>query len=120
MGDTQPDTFYGGLYTLIKDLQKAFPAKEGKHIFMIMYPNYDAKSDFKEYVKAMDDMAQYFSIPVCDLSRRIGVSPFNDSDYTYWRKYASNEFHTPHPTQITSHLIAESVSCFIKSYFNLQ
>lgn len=118
--DNNTDTFYGGLHTLIKGLQQRFPADKGKKIFLIIYPHYDAIDTFKKYVSAMYEVADYYSIPICDLSITLGVSPYNDSDYLYWRKYPSNQFHSPHPTQATSHLIAEAIANYINSHFGIK
>lgn len=118
-GDKENSTFYGGLDNLVKGLTAKFPTKDGKKIFLLIYPHYDADSKFRHYVKAMYDVADRYSLPVCDLSLILGVSPYNDPEYFYWRKYKDNIYHSPHPTQITSHLIAESVSNFIQSHYSI-
>lgn len=113
------DTFYGGLHKLIKGLQKRYPVGEGKDIFMIIYPHYDADVSFRKYVEAMYKVADFYSVPVCDLSINLGVSPYNDPHYIYWRKYNSNAFHSPHPTQPTSHLIAFRIANYINAHYGI-
>lgn len=117
--DREANTFYGGLHTLIKGLQLRFPAHKGNDIFLIIYPNYDADLKFKDYIKAIYEVAEYYSVPICDLSIRLGASSFNDPNYLYWRKYSTNNYHTPHPTQITSHLIAKNIANYINYNFLL-
>lgn len=112
-------TFTGGLYVLFKGLKNRFRPEYGKEIFFIVYPHYDADKKFEQYIKAMYNVAELFSIPICDLSLILGVSPYNDPDYFYWRKYNNNEFHSPHPTQITSNLIAKSVANYIKAHYSI-
>lgn len=119
-GDKMPTTFYGGLYQFYKDLKERFRPESNKDIFVIIYPHYDASDSFNDYIKAMYYTVQLFSIPVCDLSLIVGASPYNDENYEYWAKYDNNDFHTPHPTQITSDLIARSVANFINSHFALK
>lgn len=119
-GDNTSNTFYGGLYVFYKGLKERFRPENNKDIFVIIYPHYDAKDDFLNYKDAMYYTAQLFSIPVCDLSLVVGISPYNDTNYEYWAKYNDNDFHSPHPTQIASDLYAKSIANFIKSHFELK
>lgn len=119
-GDQTSNTFYGGLYLFYKGLKERFRPENNKDVFIIIYPHYDAKDNFINYKDAMYYTAQLFSIPVCDLSLVVGISPYNDTDYLYWAKYNNNEYHSPHPTQIASDLIAKPIANFIKSHFELK
>lgn len=120
MNEQTGQTFYAGLHTLIKGLQKRFPASEGKIIFMIIYPHYDGKKEFSEYVRAMYEVADYYSVPICDLSLILGASPYNDPEYLYWRRYSSNDFHTPHSSHESSPLYARAIANFINSHYAIQ
>lgn len=117
--DNDSTSFYGGLHLFIKGLQQRFPASKAKKIILVIYPHYDADENFKKYVEAMYSVAGHYSVPICDLSINLGASPYNDPDYFYWRKYPHNDFHSPHPTQPTSHLIALTVANYLNSHYGI-
>ena len=118
--DRCDSTFYGGLHKLIKGLTERFPIHNKKHIFIIIYPNYEAMKDFDNFTDAMYKVANYYSIPVCDLSLFLGASPYNDERFEYWRKYQDNDFHNPHPTEMISHAYATAIANYINSHFLIE
>ncbi len=118
--DRSETTFYGGLHKLIKGLTERFPIHEKKHVFLIIYPNYEAMKEFNRYTEAMYKVANYYSIPVCDLSLVLGASPYNDERFEYWRKYQDNEFHNPHPTDLVSHAYATAIANYINSHYLIE
>lgn len=80
MGDTDPYTFYGALYTLMKGLIEKYPDKPIIFMTPLHRRNELDKSNltgnvFKEYIDAIRESAEYFSIPLVDLYANVGIQP---------------------------------------------
>lgn len=78
--DRTPDTFYGGCHYLMKGLCEKYPDKQ----IVVMTPmhrsnGYDLKpgreQNLRDYVHAIVEVAEYYSIPVLDLFRNLGICP---------------------------------------------
>lgn len=118
MTDRTQDTFYGGLHILFKGLVQKYKRKDGKKVFVLTYPQYDylskIRSDvtFEQWTDAIKEVAKYYSIPVCDLYNNLGISPYMDDNFEYWRVFQTH-YHNPHPTQLCADIIADYVSNWI-------
>ena len=78
-GDTDPYTFYGGAYTLFESLISKFPQAR----LLVLTPlhrlrekNENAQGNtFYQFVSAIRETAEAFSIPVLDLYACSGINP---------------------------------------------
>lgn len=79
-GDTAPDTFYGAWDFLIRGLYEKYPDAR----LVIMTPlhrreelekNPASGRVFRDYVYAIKEMAEYYSVPVLDLYAVSGIQP---------------------------------------------
>lgn len=121
--DRTEDTFYGSLHIMWQRILHKYPPDHKKKVFLILYPQYDVFPNWKYYREALLQVADYYSIPVCDLSKELGMSPYIDSGYEYWRKqdYKGNEgLHSAHPTQRGANLYADVIANFINSHFMIR
>lgn len=82
--DRTPDTFYGSLHLMWRGILKQYPPSSGKKVFFIMYPRYDVLPFWPAYQQALYEVADFYSIPICDLGKELGISPDADDTYTYW------------------------------------
>ncbi len=78
--DRTPETFYGGCHYLMKGLIEKFP--NSQIVFMTPMQRsqgYDLKpgteQNLRDYVHALKEVAEYYSIPVLDLFAELGVCP---------------------------------------------
>lgn len=79
LGDVDPYTFYGGARTLFETLLLKFP----KAKFLVLTPlhrikelNKNAQGDvFHQFIVALRETAEMFSIPVLDLYASSGINP---------------------------------------------
>ncbi len=78
--DRTPDTFYGGCHYLMKALCEKYPDKQ----IVIMTPmhrseGYNLKpgreQNLRDYVHAIKEVAEYYSLPVLDLFAELGICP---------------------------------------------
>ncbi len=78
--DRTPDTFYGGCHYLMKALCEKYPGKP----IVIMTPmhrseGYNLKpgrqQNLRDYVHAIKEVAEYYSLPVLDLFAELGICP---------------------------------------------
>lgn len=83
-GDTEPNTFYGALDTLMRGLTEKYP--DANIVFMTplhrreeLKKNPNSGKVFKDYVYAIKEMAEYYSIPVLDLYAISGIQPCIES-----------------------------------------
>ncbi|NLR31941.1 SGNH/GDSL hydrolase family protein [Levilactobacillus tujiorum] len=89
LGDTDVQTFYGALDTLIHGLVKKYPnqpiifmtpTKNNFHHPTKNYPTTLQSNEVglhqKDYVEAMLKICDFYSLPVIDLYKESGVSPF--------------------------------------------
>lgn len=121
MSDRTEDTFYGALHVYWKNMLAKYPPKNGKKLFAIIYPHYDGLDNWYLWVNAMKEVADYYSIPICDLSKDLGVSPYMDDDFEYWREESGKPGkHNAHPTQLCADQIAKCISNFINRMFGLE
>ena len=77
--DRTPDTFYGALHTLILNLINEYPTAAKiictpLHRGTEVMPRPHGKV-LLDYVNAIKEVAEYYSIPVCDLWRNSGLQP---------------------------------------------
>lgn len=79
MADRTPDTFYGALHTLYTSLLTRYPAAD----MVVMTPLHRDCEDaprpgvrpLKEYVAAIREVAEFYSLPVLDLFSMSGIQP---------------------------------------------
>jgi len=89
--------------------------------YLLLQLTYDVLPYWYKYKKALYEVAEYYSIPICDLSKNLDISPYADDDYTYWpnTKYKGQEgLHSPHPTQKDANLYAIVIANFIRIGFS--
>ncbi len=78
--DRTPDTFYGACHFLMKALLEQHPGKQVVFMTPMHRSNgYDKKTgreqSLRDYVHAIKEVAEYYSIPVLDLFANLGVCP---------------------------------------------
>ena len=86
-----PHCFYGALNTLISELLKKYPNKDiifmtpMKSNFVHAIKNYPDSFSYNklnlkqvDYVNAIKDTCDYYSIPVLDMYKESGISPYNE------------------------------------------
>ena len=77
MDDRTPDTFYGACHTLMRSLIEKYPAST----IIFMTPTHRAcetranRPPLVEFVKIIREVAEFYSIPVCDLYKNLGIQP---------------------------------------------
>lgn len=121
MSDRTQDTFYGALHVYWKNMLIKYPPKNNKKLFAIIYPHYDGLDNWNLWVNAMKEVSEYYSIPICDLSKELGVSPYMDTNFEYWREESGKPGkHNAHPTQLCADQIAKCISNFINRMFGLE
>ena len=121
--DRTPDTFYGALHLMWQRILKRYPPETGKKVFFIMYPQYDVLPFWPEYKKALYEVAEYYSVPICELSKEMGMSPYADDQYQYWPEeaYKGQEgFHSAHPSQKGADLYADVIANYMWRQFGVE
>lgn len=78
--DRTPDTFYGGCHFLMKGLIEKYPDKQLVFLTpMHREGGYNLKpqreQNLRDYVHAIKEVAEYYSIPVLDLFKNLGICP---------------------------------------------
>ncbi len=82
--DRTPDTFYGALHTLYTSLIEKYPQSvivllTPLHRLNENNPKGDRKPEpvatLKEYVQIIREVAEYYSLPICDLFANSGIQP---------------------------------------------
>ena len=114
--DRTPDTFYGACHTLMTSLIEKYPSKP--IVFITPLHRVDEGGSFwrwvaknislKQYVDAIKEVAEWYSIPVLDLYARGGMQP---------NVPAQNELYFTdglHPNDTGYALIAEKLEKFLK------
>ena len=121
MSDRTTDTFYGALHVMWQALLNRFPPKNNKRLFMIDYFEIDeepiATTTWQSFVQAQREVAEYYSIPICYLSKELGITPQMDTNYEYWGEWTPAGTHSPHPKQSAHDAIARVVASWIKAHF---
>lgn len=111
--DRTPDTFYGACHTLLSYLQERYA---GKALFLIT-PIHRMSENEKnmhgcvllDYVKALRETAEYYSVPVLDLYKNYGIYPEIQS---------VRESFMPdglHPSDLGHELLADKIISYIKA-----
>ena len=112
--------FYKDLHTMWKGLINRFPPSAGKRLFCMIYPYYDVKPNWEKWTAAMQEVAEYYSIPILDFSKELGINPHMDVNFEYWREEGSGTGkHNAHPTQLTHDMMAKVVAAYIKSHYEV-
>lgn len=117
--DRTTDTFYGALHTYWLGMLNKYAPENGKRLFCMLYPQYESSYAAARYInfrQALIEVANYYSIPILDLSHEMGVSCYADSEYKYWAN--TTEGHSPHLTQLGADVVAPVVASFINSHFS--
>lgn len=113
-------SLYGGLHVLFKGLKTKY---KDKHVFVMLYPEYDyfpkyrVDITFRQFLDMIQEVANYYAIPVLDLSKEGGISPYNDADFEYWKELNNSGLHDAHPTQKGANVLAKVISSFILEKF---
>lgn len=113
--DRTADSFYGALHVYMTGMQNKYPAENGKHLFMMIYPHYDKKNTYDTFMNAIVEVARYYSIPVLDLRYECGISQYNDTQYKYWRQAGNG--HSAHLTQLGANVVAPVIANYIEERF---
>ena len=109
--DRTPETFYGACHTLCTSIIERFPEAE----IVIMTPLHRAIEDREnrpslcEFVKAIREVAEFYSIPVLDLYKNAGIQPMLEVNKT---KYAPDGLH---PNDAGAERIADRLGAFLKT-----
>lgn len=112
--------FYKDLHTMWKGLINRFPPSAGKRLFCMIYPYYDVKPNWEKWTAAMQEVAEYYSIPILDFSKELGINPHMDINFEYWREEERGTGkHNAHPTQLTHDMMAKVVAAYIKSHYDV-
>ena len=112
--------FYKGLHTMWKGFISRFPPSAGKRLFCMIYPYYDVKPNWELWTAAMQEVAEYYSIPILDFSKELGINPHMDINFEYWREEGRGTGkHNAHPTQLTHDMMAKVVAAYIKSHYEV-
>lgn len=112
--------FYKDLHTMWKGLINRFPPSAGKRLFCMIYPYYDVKPNWEKWTTAMQEVAEYYSIPILDFSKELGINPHMDVNFEYWREEGRGTGkHNAHPTQLTHDMMAKVVAAYIKSHYDV-
>jgi hypothetical protein len=112
--------FYKDLHTMWKGFISRFPPSAGKRLFCMIYPYYDVKPNWEKWTAAMQEVAEYYSIPILDFSKELGINPHMDVNFEYWREEGRGTGkHNAHPTQITHDMMAKVVAAYIKSHYEV-
>ena len=112
--------FYKDLHTMWKGLISRFPPSVGKRLFCMIYPYYDVKPNWEKWTAAMQEVAEYYSIPILDFSKELGINPHMDVNFEYWREEGRGTGkHNAHPTQLTHDMMAKVVAAYIKSHYDV-
>lgn len=112
--------FYKDLHTMWKGLINRFPPSAGKRLFCMIYPYYDVKPNWEKWTAAMQEVAEYYSIPILDFSKELGINPHMDINFEYWRKEEHETGkHNAHPTQLTHDMMAKVVAAYVKSHYEV-
>ena len=114
--DRTNDTFYGALHNLILGLTTKYSSDKHK-ILMMIYPTYYGSSeDIRRrtplFFGALKEVAEYYSLPVLELDKCLGINVFSDIDHEYWVTKTNS-----HPTQKCADLIAKVIANYINSNF---
>lgn len=121
--DRTPDTFYGALHYLYKNLIEKFPEA---FIFVITPlhrvddENLKGEGDkavdvapLREYVRIIREVAEYYSLPVLDLFADSGIQP---NIPVLYKKYTADGVH---PNNRGHRLIARRIITFLSQYEKL-
>ena len=112
--------FYKDLHTMWKGFISRFPPSAGKRLFCMIYPYYDVKPNWEKWTAAMQEVAEYYSIPILDFSKELGINPHMDINFEYWRKEEHETGkHNAHPTQLTHDMMAKVVAAYVKSHYEV-
>lgn len=112
--------FYKDLHTMWKGFIGRFPPSAGKRLFCMIYPYYDVKPNWELWTAAMQEVAEYYSIPILDFSKELGINPHMDVNFEYWREEGRGTGkHNAHPTQLTHDMMAKVIAAYIKSHYDV-
>lgn len=116
--------FYKDLHTMWKGFISRFPPSAGKRLFCMIYPYYDVKPNWEKWTAAMQEVAEYYSIPILDFSKELGINPHMDVNFEYWREEGAQTGngqgkHNAHPTQLTHDMMAKVIAAYIKSHYDV-
>ena len=114
--DRTPDTFYGALHDLYRRLIEKYPGKP----IVIMTPLHRITEDevkvkhgvavtLKTYVDIIREVAEFYSLPVCDLYKNSGLQPKVD---VIMEKYIPDGLH---PNDAGHEIMAERLGNFLAS-----
>ena len=118
MADRTPYTFYGALHILYTSLIARFPGKP----IIIMTPLHrtnesDPNGNFgprpgtlRDYVNAIREVAEYYSLPVLDLYKESGLQP---EVPVILKKYVPDGLH---PNDAGQEILAEKIAAYLKNH----
>ena len=119
MSDRTPDTFYGALHTLYSSLIERYPDSK----IAILTPTHRISEDnprgdgskladgalLKDYVEAIREVAEYYSLPILDLYKDSGLQP---KIAIIKEKYVPDGLH---PNDEGHKILADKIAKFIKN-----
>lgn len=118
MEDRDPFTFYGALHLLCTSLIARFP---GKPIIILTPLHRSNESDpngpfgprpgtLRDYVQAIREVAEYYSLPVMDLYKESGLQP---DVPVILEKYVPDGLH---PNDAGHEILARKIAAYLKRY----
>ena len=118
MSDRTEETFYGALHVLYNTLLNRYP--ESKIIIMTPIHRLDAQQtkyengasvnrSLKQYVDAIREVAEYYSLPVLDLYASYGIQP---QVQIMREKFVPDGLH---PNDAGHHILAEKIAAFLQT-----
>ena len=125
---TDETTFCGCMHSLCKGAINKWKPKDGKKVFIMLYPNADSTlvnpnieykgfKGWNAWQECVKDIAHIYSLPVCNLYDNLGITPSIDTTNIYWGGTPTK--HSAHPTQFGANVFSEYISNWIKKNFEL-
>ena len=71
---------------------------------------------WQDFLEAIDEVCGQYGIPVCNMSKEVGISAYSDTDYYYWNK--QNGYHDAHPKQVAADVIAKYVANWLRNHYS--
>lgn len=121
---TNKNTFYGALKNIAEGLKTKYPNKlivfctpphGSSETIPETKPNPTTGKVYLDYVKAIREVANYYSLPVCDFWNNSGLQPLLTSDNENYFKQLDGTKDGVHPNELGHEKLALTACGFIKT-----